>query len=648
MDKAVLSKNLDLLKRIPTLSNLMLQWQPRHRDEIYVIETAKTGFPALTIKNPDERPAGYHSRYDPVKEAQKQVDASYEGQTHVLLLGFGLGYIAEELLKRMPAGIAGPQIFVVEQDPGVFYSALQSRDLRELLTSPRLAWCVGMTPDQIGDFWNSALDWTVLDKLAIIDHPPSMARFKKVFDRVVEKVRYLCNRSKGNLVTLMHAGFEFHSNNFANLAESFSLPGIGRLFDKFCGVPAIIVAAGPSLDRNMHLLRQVKGKFPIIAVDTAFRQLIANQIKPDIVCAADPSYENSLDFVGVEDVKDVILALEPMTHPDIFASFMGPRMLMTFGGGLFPIVKDYRESVGKLICWGSIATTVFDLAKSIGADPLVFVGLDLSFADGRLHARGSYSDDLLFEKIHAFNSIEHETADYILTRGSYKIVKPDGTVLYTDQNMKLYKDWFEDQFRQTDRKVINATEGGSVDRFVELMSLEKVIEKYLPAAVDVATILAEAVSAPVNTNVGGLVAHLSSIKKRINRNESTMRRSLSLARKMLGNNGRNLPAQLTGTANAEFFDILKVHDDLCCDKELYPWLSIHQAKFMTRHIMQLNNLRANNQATVSDWMNETIEFFAALDRFHQYQLPLLDKAIASLNKTGSKTKTSQGECFPDE
>ncbi|MEW6709209.1 MAG: 6-hydroxymethylpterin diphosphokinase MptE-like protein [Candidatus Riflebacteria bacterium] len=647
MENSFLTGNLELLKRLPALNSQMLHWQKNHRSELYTVENAKTGLPTLTVRLPDERTSSYHSRYDPVKEAVRQVETAYEGQTHVLLLGFGLGYMTEEILKRLPQGVAGPQVFVVEPDPGVFYSALQSRDLSSLLKNPRIVWCVGMTPDQIGDFWNTTLDWTVMEKLAIIDHPPSMARFKQNFERVVEKIRYLCNKSKGNLVTLMHAGFEFHSNYFANLAQSFTMPGIGRLFDKFKGVPVIIVAAGPSLDKNIHLLKQIKGKFPIIAVDTAFRQLIANQIKPDIVCAADPSYENSLDFVGVEDVSDVVLALEPMTHPDIFNSFKGPRMVMTFGGGLYPIMKDYRESVGTLVCWGSIATTVFDLAVRTGADPLVFVGLDLSFADGRLHARGSYSDDLLYEKVHAYNSIEHETADYIATRGAYKLVKPDGTVLYTDRNMKLYKDWFEDQFRQTGCKIINATEGGAVDRFVELMSFEQVMQRYADKSVDVAGILHQALTEPVKADVKGLLERLSAIRKRISINETTLRRSVSQTRKILTNNGRNKPEELTGTNRVEFFDVLKAHDELCGDREIFPWLSIHQAKFITRHIMQVNGLKADTQATVSDWLDEISQFFAALDKFHQYQMPLLDKALASL-QAGRSKNLSRGECFPDE
>ena len=637
------------MKRHPNAFNLIMQIKKIWKPEKYIVEPSKKKDPTLSVIGDDGRPIAYHSRYNPKQEAKKQADSFFEGQTHILSLGFGLGYLTEEVNSRIDKVVGGPQVFVVEPDPCIFYSALLSRDLTRLLNDPKLVLLVGMTPDQIGDYWNSKLDWTALEKLAIIDHPPSMKRFRALFERVVEKVRYLCNRSKGNLVTLMHAGFEFHTNNFFNLAQSFTMPGISRLFGKFKGCPAIIVAAGPSLDKNMHHLKEIKGKFPILAVDTALRQLVANGIKPDIVCAADPSYENSLDFVGVENETDVILAVEPMTHPDILECFNGPKMNMTFGGGLFHSIKNYREPIGKLACWGSIATTVFDFAKQLGCDPLVFVGLDLSFADGRLHAKGSYSDDIFFEQVNQYTSIEQETVDYINTRGAYKLVKNDGSYLFTDQNMKLYRDWFEDQFRQTSQKVINATEGGVVDKYCDIISLKEVITIYENKATDVQAILEKAISEPVRFDLDGLVKKFQGIRKTLRNQESEVNKLTGTAKKLINSYKDRSPDDLTGPSKADFFDLLKTHDLICDNKELFPWFSIHQAKFMTRHTMEVNNLKANKNSTVGDWLAEMGNFFSALNRFHEYQIPLLEEAIFSLNKIGKQTTNNlSGEVQANE
>lgn len=640
MSETLFKQNLTFLARHKQSCDVICKVSANYDSGKYKIEQSKSKAPTLIYKESGNKSVAYHSRYNPEREACKQADTAYDDQSHAIILGFGLGYLAEEILKRLPIGIATPRLFIVEPDPSIFISAMKCRDLSHLLNDSRVVLSVGASADNVGEHWNQILDWTSLEKLAIIDHPPSISRFKDYFERVVEKIRYLCNRSKGNLVTIMHAGTEFHTNYFSNLADSFFMPGVKRLFGKFDNVPAIIVAAGPSLDKNMHVLKKIKGKFPILAVDTAFRQLVSNGIKPDIVCAADPSYENSLDFVGVEDETDVVLAIEAMTHPDILESFHGPQMLMTFGGGLQGLIKDYREPVGQLVCWGSIATTVFDFSKKLGCNPLVFIGLDLSFQDGKLHARGSYSDDMMFEKTHRFTSIEHETEEYINTRGVYKIIKPDGTTNFTDHNMKLYKDWFEDQFRQTTQRVINATEGGIVDRFVEIMSLEEVYSEFENHSTNVSEIISKALEDKVVTNSGGLLNKLNFISKQLRQNDSEVRKILSNTKKIIATSSDKYPDDISGPQKEDFYEILNFHDGLCNRKETFAWFSIQKARFVTKHTMEVNGLKLNQQATVGDWLKQMMEFFVALTDFHEFQIPILDKTIEQLkNKINRQTKS---------
>ena len=639
MAGSVLQKNMEVLKPHLSAYKVVSQAIKTTIANEYRIEQSKKGEPTLIVCKADERPLTYHSKYDPVKEAARQVDASYKNESHVVMSGFGMGYVADRLYELIPAG---GKCFVIEPDISVFISALKARDLTKLLKCEKFIWCIGQSPDEIGDEWNSKLDWSEMNKLAFVEHPVSIARFKKYFERIMEKIRYLCNKSKGNLVTIMHAGYDFLSNYFENIAASFALPGINRLFNKFNNVPAVLVAAGPSLDKNMHLLKKVKGKFPIIAVDTALRQLATQGIKPDIACAADPSYENSLDFVGMENEKEIILGVEPMTHPDIFQSYTGPKMLMSFGSGIHSIIQPYREPIGTVSCWGSIATTIFDLAKKIGANPIIFIGLDLSFQDGKLHAKGSYSDDLLYESVHDYTSVEHETAEYVNTRGAYKIKHADGTVVYTDQNMKVYKDWFEDQFRQTKQTIINATEGGIVNNHITNMAFEQAIEKYSNYSCDVNNIISQAISTTVDADYKGLIQKLKLYRKTMIKHGDMARKKVSQIKKLISSYPNNKPSTLAGVAKVEFNDILQLHDDICSEKEIFSWFSIYQAKFMTRHTTKISSLNKDNNAQLKQWLDQLMEFFVALDKFHEYQLPLLDRAITSLGEADKSKSTKWG------
>lgn len=627
-----LDRNLEFLSRHLGAFDLVKKALKVYNPSVYSVDEAKDGSAILTYKGSDSRSINYHSRYNPIREAEQVVAAAYNGESHALLIGSGMAYTASIVLEKLPNLDYGPQLFILEPDPFVFISALKYRDLTKLLADKRVVIFLGTDVDRIGEEWDIYFDWATTDGLAVIEHQPSKSRFADFFNRFFEKLKYLANRSKGNLVTLMNVGSEFHTNNFINLPEAFFTPGAERLFDKFNGVPAVIVAAGPSLDKNLPFLKRVKGRFPIIAVDTALRHMIATGIKPDIVCAADSSYENSLDFVGVEDEKEVILAAELMTHPDIFRVFKGPKLLVSFGGGLYPQIAKFREPAGNLICWGSVATTAFDLARKIGADPIIFIGLDLSFCDGRLHARGSYSDDILFEKLHPFTSIENETAEYIAERGRFQFKGSDGTFIYTDANMKAYKEWFEDQFRQTPAKIINATEGGIVHDYVELISLNAAIDKYFDKGVDVHKILMDSLSEPVKVEPEALIKKLREIRNRIGNYDDLIKKVSAYGKHLKDNFSDKTDRDLNGTDLEKFTIVMNLHDKICDDAEIVQWFAALHTKFVTKHSSNVIKIRNKKNVTIGQWMSLVDALFENFAEFSAYQLPLVDNALLELSE----------------
>ncbi|MBF0409792.1 MAG: motility associated factor glycosyltransferase family protein [Candidatus Riflebacteria bacterium] len=627
-----LKKNLEKLRNHPQLTLLVTETSQNSPAEKYLIEPSKSGHASLAIVSSDGRQQAMHSRYNPVAEVEKQINISFSSQSHALILGMGLGYSIDLLLQKTSERSGFQKIIVVEPDPYIFMAALQATDMEKILSSAKIEWCVGLSPDEFGEKWNLLLDWAAVDSISIIEHPPSLARNPVYFERIKEKLRYFSNRSKGNIVTLMHTGSDFHTNYFRNASTLSKFPGIGRLFGKFSGVPGIVVGAGPSLEKNAHLLSEIRNKFLIIATDTAFRQLKARNLKPDIVCAADPSYENSLDFIGVENESDVFLAIEPMTHPDIISSFNGPKFLMTFGGGLSPWLEPMREPIGKLVCWGSIATTAFDLARNCGCNPIIFIGLDMSFQDGKLYARGSYSDDLFMDQVHSFSSLEHEIVDYISVRGVHKFENNAGETLYTDHNMFLYKGWFEDQFRQTPgRLLINATEGGILDSFVERMTLRDVIDKYLQNGCDIGKLLSEAHSAPLKADVSGMAGALSEAGKKLNKFCDQSRQCLSTLKKLKRRNEDISVSQLSGESKTAYFELVRIHDEICDSREIFAWFSIHQTRFITRHSMQLKKLKNEENSKLFEWIKELEEFYDAVQLFYDYQMPLLKHAIETIS-----------------
>ncbi|WP_373845633.1 6-hydroxymethylpterin diphosphokinase MptE-like protein, partial [Clostridium sp.] len=72
-------------------------------------------------------------------------------------------------------------------------------------------------------------------------------------------------------------------NNFTNMKKLIESPSIECVKDKYKDIPAIIVSAGPSLDKNISELKRAEGKALIIATDAVLTTLKNHGIVPDAV-----------------------------------------------------------------------------------------------------------------------------------------------------------------------------------------------------------------------------------------------------------------------------------------------------------------------------------------------------------------------------
>jgi hypothetical protein len=172
------------------------------------------------------------------------------------------------------------------------------------------------------------------------------------------------------------------------------------LTGKYVGRPAVVVSAGPSLDKNFGLLRDVADKFVIIAADAVLGKMIRSGIMPHIVCCLErglPTYDSyfaeNLDKHG-EECRNILLVAQSVCTPKIYGRWPGPKMLI--GKGELPLDRWFIVDTagGSAIRSGSsVAHTCYSVAVSLGASRIALIGQDLAFAeDGFMHARGVYGE----------------------------------------------------------------------------------------------------------------------------------------------------------------------------------------------------------------------------------------------------------------
>ncbi|MFC6648209.1 motility associated factor glycosyltransferase family protein [Paenibacillus rhizoplanae] len=273
----------------------------------------------------------------------------------------------------------------------------------------------------------------------------------------------------GNSIEDSLTGFGHNMKNLHHLVNS---KDVSRLKDIFKSTPAIVVAAGPSLNKNIEQLKKMTSKVVIIAVDTIAQRLCEEGITPDFICSIERDKETYSYFYENKNYpSDTSLVAPLLLYPEVFNEFAGD------------IVIPMRENVGEYIWLQQIfglggdnsislglscAHVAFGFAKHIGASPIILVGQDLAFGDSQeeSHAGGTIYDNKEFTN-EVFSAINK-----MYTEGYY-----GGSVATTDIWINFRK-WFEIEIFNGNMLVINATEGGAKIEGTLQISLKEAADQY--------------------------------------------------------------------------------------------------------------------------------------------------------------------------
>lgn len=252
--------------------------------------------------------------------------------------------------------------------------------------------------------------------------------------------------------------------------------GIPKLKGKFKDIPCILVGAGPSLDKNLKFLRWAAGKSMIIACDAALLTLLSEGITPNLVTVLDPQ-ERILRFFKGIDTYNIRLVAPTIVHPKILHYWKGPVLFYNKFAPDIPVLTQIQKDaqhVGALTPGGSVLTITYDLAFQMEANPIVFIGQDLSFPKGKGHSSGSFYDGR-----------EEDLQDFVIMRDGMHLVMEKnifGKDVPTIKSMSVTKTWFNWAFQEWRRlnpsRFINSSEEGILVGHCELMPLQESIQLF--------------------------------------------------------------------------------------------------------------------------------------------------------------------------
>ena len=324
----------------------------------YQILTSRSGLPSA-MHVPSQTLV--HSRIDPWREAGEIAESQQlSGCRFTLLIGGGLGYLAEALLQ---VSDGEHQILVIEPDAGLLRLARSCRERACCFHSPWIRIAVASTERAL----QSRLAAVPPDANVIISPyllRLSECRMSPMHDILKILRTEIASRSVYEPLLRREPGEE--------RAHSFP-PVTGVRLDP--NRVTAVVGAGPSLDSCLDVLRRHRSRLHVVAASGAVPALMAGHVPPDWVIAMEAKETVLGDLNSLPTASRVVVF--PSAHPGVVRM---ERFVFYSAGEESGQVLETRG--------GSSVIPELDFALRMSRADVVLVGLDLGYHNGA-YARSS-------------------------------------------------------------------------------------------------------------------------------------------------------------------------------------------------------------------------------------------------------------------
>ncbi|ECC1310531.1 motility associated factor glycosyltransferase family protein [Campylobacter coli] len=385
----------------------------------------------------------------------------------ICIYGIGNALLIKNLAKHYK------HLFVFESEIELFILALSTIDLSEELKVYKVVLfdCVAKDLEiQIAMIFDQQ---SILEYLSLYEMFISSHYYLKYYETSILSLNELCIKSASVAIRnaditcflplLTHGQF---LQNIPSMLESIPFQRIlSQRKNKFEN--AIVVSTGPSLTKQLPLLKAYQDKAVIFCADGALSMLEKEGIVPDYVTNLDFTDLAMKFFQNKENLKQSIIALECATHPNIVHSLKAENcMIVLRNKALYQ--RFNLNDFGYIDTGTHVSHFSYTLALALGFKNIIMIGQDLAFdEEGNSHSKGfdfgekfSGEENIDKLKVPAYGG-KGEVLTHI-TWNDYRI-KLEYLFACNDQKAKFY----------------NATEGGARINFTEELSFKECCEKLL-------------------------------------------------------------------------------------------------------------------------------------------------------------------------
>ncbi|MCE3039411.1 motility associated factor glycosyltransferase family protein [Helicobacter anatolicus] len=444
----IYKKNLDALKKKdPLLALALMQVKPNENFEVYMDDKDNANF--NIIRKKDAVPLFTHK---PLEESMQKINEfvpySYYPYLYFYGLGNGVFYrllLSNEQIKR---------IVIIEPEIEILFIVLNLVDFSEEILSDRVIL-----------LFSPHCNSVMINSLFLMDKKSKL--YAKVYDLFVFNFFYEQYKeeivrinqdfiksiehnviSVGNDTRDAIIGLQQHIFNLPDMLES---PTLIELINKLQNRDtAVIVSTGPSLNKQLPLLKEIASYVTLFCIDASFPILYKNGIKPDVVLSLERVEATAKFYTDTPEQaqEDVVFAITSIVHPKLKnAITKGVKQfsMRPFG---YTNMFGFHE-YGYLGIGMSAANMAYEMVVHSRFKRCILIGQDLAFGeDGSSHAQ---------DAVYGSNEVKPKEQKVFVEKYG------GGGEVETTLVWKLFLQFFETDIAHTPYKieVINATEGGA-------------------------------------------------------------------------------------------------------------------------------------------------------------------------------------------
>ncbi len=443
----------------PKVENRLYPTQPAAENWTnLIIQTTSAGFSLFTTSNPE----------DEINAWITETDLQEETIHAVILIGFGLGDYPKAVLDVLPESAV---LAVIEPDPIHFFTAFYRIDLTRLLTDKRVHFYVGQKVEKAVESIGSELQWgrflslpyrllvTPLIRRMQKDYPSQFASLWR--DSLQRELMYRQSRIEHSSTVVYHT--------VGNADAIIQFPGVSTLFHHMQQIPAVLVSAGPSLEKSIRIMKENQDRFLIACVNTAYPVLRKEGIRPHIVFTMDHQERNEKSFEGDNPSPETFLICDPRISPRIVRHFQSRVFLASWkttletigepvsldripvpkmsGNAVYLWLQSLAGQKGDVYGSGSVAVVGFHILARFGCNPIILVGQDLAFTEDKRYASGTIFED---------KKLAQDSA------GVHRVPSVEGGTVETSDSLHLYRQLLEHEIARFQIPVYNTSSGALI------------------------------------------------------------------------------------------------------------------------------------------------------------------------------------------